>query len=305
MTTRRNAIRLASLLLLTTTGCAAGRHVPSAVPSVSERPTVLSRSLFSKDASGSISEGNLQTVLSSPIDLQFPARVGVVPLAEAFDADGEVPLHTRRVAARHLAKKLVGLEHFSHVSDISTELPHVGGLEGLRAIAARYRLRYLLLYSERFEDDTHLNGWAWLYPTLVGMFVAPGVTVESHGVAQVDLVDVRTGTVLYTVVEPMHVSSEQWMVGAARAHRERQGKQAELAAERLAKRVAKQTNALIAFADEHGAADRARVRLLPAPVATDVAARSGVPASDVVASDAAASGSAPSGSAPSDRGDGS
>jgi rhombotail lipoprotein len=281
MTTVQNATALAGLLLLTTTGCGTALRGPAADAAAPATVPVLKRSLFAKDASGSISEDNLQTVLSSPIDLQFPARVGVVPLAQAFDSEGEVPLHTRNVAARHLAKKLVGSEHFSHVSDISTELPNVGGLEGLRAIAARYRLRYLLLYSERFEDATHLNGWAWLYPTLLGMFVAPGVTVESRGVAQVDLVDVRTGTVLYTVVEPMRVSSEQLMIGAARAHRERQGRQAERAAERLAKRVAKQTNALIAFAErwdpEQPGGRRARRRTLPAPIAADAAASAALP----------------------------
>jgi len=161
----------------------------------------------------------------------------------------------------------VGQPHFSHVSDISTELPNMGGIEGLRVIAARYRMRYLLLYSERFEDSTHLNGWAWLYPTVVGMFVAPGVTVESSGLAQADLLDVRTGTILFSVVQPLDVSEQSLMIGAARSHKDYQRDAAAKGAKALAKRVVAQTSELIAWADQ--AADgraTAKTRILPAPV---------------------------------------
>jgi rhombotail lipoprotein len=231
---------------------------------------VLKRSLFAKDPSGALSEDDLQTILESPIDLQFPGRVGVVPLAAPFDAEQPVDIQTRSVAARSLARSLRGSPHFSHVSDISTDLPNVGGIEGLRAIAARYRLRYLLLYWEHFEDDTHLNGWAWLYPTIIGMFAAPGVTVESNGLAQAHLIDVRTGTVLFSVVEPMQVSESEWMIGAARAHRKAQTKEADRVARELAKRVAVQTNRLVAFADEAAARrDRVVTRILPPPVVPD------------------------------------
>ena len=94
--------------------------------------------------------------------------------------------------------------------------------------------------------------------------------MESHGVAQVDLLDVRTGTILYSVVEPMHVSSQQWMVGAARAHRELQAAEAAVAAGKLAKRVSAQANALIAFADAAASGKRRiRTRILPAAIAAD------------------------------------
>jgi hypothetical protein len=248
-------------------GGAAPAHQVAAAPPAPAPPPVLTKSLFAKDASGALTESDLQQVLSSPIDLQFPARVGVVPLADPFDPSGKVSLTTRGVASHHLARSLVGERHFSHVSDISTDLPNGGGIEGLRVIAARYRLRYLLLYSERFEDATHLNGWAWLYPTVLGMFVAPGVTVESRGIAQVDLLDVRTGTVLFSVVQPMEVSSQRLMTNAARTHKELQAEAARDSAKKLAKQVSAQTNALIAFADD-AASPRRRVetRVLPAPV---------------------------------------
>jgi rhombotail lipoprotein len=258
-------------LLVLVNGCSAGPglrpEAPSSVAGAQASVPVLTRSLYSKDQSGSLTEGDLQRVLESPIDLEFPARVGVVPLAEPFEAKGPVAIGVRSVAARDLARSLIGHPHFSHVSDISTDLPNVGGIEGLRTIAARYRLRYLLLYSERFEDATHLNGWAWLYPTVIGMFVAPGVTVESRGIAQADLLDVRTGTVLFSVVQPMEVSKQEWMIGAGRSHRQAQADAASSAAKALAKRVGAQTNELVKWADEMALAQAApKTRILPAPV---------------------------------------
>lgn len=228
-------------------------------------PAPIASSMFSKDSTGSLSENDLQKILEAPLDLELPARVGVVPLATPFNPNGPVSLAIRATASRDLARSLNGNPYFSHVSDVSTELPNSGGLEGLRVIAARYRMRYLLLYSERFQDDTHLNGWAWLYPTIVGMFAAPGVTVKSSGLLQADLFDVRTGTILFSVVQPVHVSENEQMIGAARAHQEHQAKAASEAAQRLAKLVSKQVNELVAAADEAGRTQR-KVRLLPPPV---------------------------------------
>ncbi|MEJ7734208.1 MAG: hypothetical protein WKG00_34060 [Polyangiaceae bacterium] len=251
-------------------GCGANQQVamaPEQAPAAAPAPPVLTRSLYAKDASGALTESDLGRILESPIDLSFPARVGVVPLSGPFDAGGKVAIGTRSVAAEKLARSLLGASQFSHVSDVSTDIPNPGGIEGLRVLAARYRLRYLVLYSERFEDETHLNGWAWTYPTLLGMFLAPGVTVESRGLAQADLLDVRTGTVLFSVVEPMQVSEQSRMIGAAREHRKDQGSAAADAAERLAKRVASQANVLVAFADRAAKeGPEARSRFLPAPI---------------------------------------
>jgi hypothetical protein len=215
-----------------------------------------------------LSEAELQEILASPIDLVFPARVGVVPLAQAFDPDEAPSVHLRGTAADAFARTLRGSTgSFSQVSDISTELSHPGGIEGLRVLAARYRLRYLLLYSERFEDASHVNAWAWLYPTLVGIFLTPSMTVASYGLAQVDLLDVRTGTVLFSVMEPMEVDSDQLLVGSDRAHAERQRSAAAEAAKLLAKRVASQTDALVAYADDFARKGyAAQTRILPAPI---------------------------------------
>ena len=273
----RKALFLAvAISSATAIGCAEMPHpetpsAPAAAAEGARMPAPITHSMFSKDTSGSLSEGDLQKILEAPLDLELPARVGVVPLAQPFDPGGSVTIATRATASRDLARSLIGNPYFSHVSDVSTELPNTGGLEGLRVIAARYRMRYLLLYSERFQDDTHLNAWAWLYPTVIGMFAAPGVTVASKGLLQADLFDVRTGTILFSVVQPVEVAEKEQMIGAARAHKEAQAKVATAGAQQLAKLVSKQVNELVAAADEAGKTER-KVRLLPAPVLTPSAA---------------------------------
>jgi len=248
-------------------------------------PEVLDRSHFSKDANAWIGESDLQKVLSTPIDLHFPARVGVVPLGKPFDSKDGASLSVRATAAEELARNLAGSDVFTHVSDVSTDIPNQGGIEGLRALAARYRLRYLVLYTERFEDETHLNGWAWLYPTIIGMFAAPGVTLKSRGVLQADLLDVRTGTILYTVLQPLSISAEQWMIGAGRVHKDLKVKVAKEGAKLLAKHVIGQAHELLAYAEGKHKADRdAKIRILPPPVITQPLVETGpVPIAPVAA----------------------
>ncbi|HVY45322.1 MAG TPA: hypothetical protein VHB21_05555 [Minicystis sp.] len=253
------------------TGCGAGpaaMEPPKLAVAAAPAPRVLDKSLYAKDATGGLGEDDLQKVLRTPIDLELPARVGVVPLAEPFDASGKASLGVRSVASRDLAASLRGQPYFSQVSDVSTELPHTGGIEGLRLLAARYRLRYLLLFSERFEDDTHVNGWAWTYPTILGMFVTPGVTVQSRGVVQADLLDVRTGTILFSAVESLDVSHQSLLIGAARTHQELQQAAAAKAAKRLAQKVVADTSELVAFADR-ASHELPGKHVLPAPVASD------------------------------------
>ena len=71
-------------------------------------PAPITHSMFSKDTSGSLSEGDLQKILEAPLDLELPARVGVVPLAQPFDPGGSVTIATRATASRDLARSLIG-----------------------------------------------------------------------------------------------------------------------------------------------------------------------------------------------------
>ena len=68
-------------------------------------------------------------------------------------------------------------------------------------LAARYRTEYVLLYRRRFADVTHANGFAVGFVTLIGALFLPGTTIESAGVLEATLFDVKTGTILFTVHE--------------------------------------------------------------------------------------------------------
>ena len=236
---------------LASTGCAGSARMPespSAPPSAAPAPA-LERSLFSRDLTGSVAEDDLQKILASQLDLAFPARVGVVTLGEAFRAEASAPVGQQAVLGPTMTRALEGSPHFSHVTDVSTGLANPHGVEGLRTIAARYRVRYLLLCNVVTEDTSHLNNWAWLYPTIVGFFVAPGVTVGSQGLLEASLMDVKSGTVLFTATEPFESSSAAWVIGSSRHHTKVDSKAVSEAASRLARSVLSQTNAVAAWAD--------------------------------------------------------
>src|SRR3569832_662505 len=76
-------------------GCAAGpRMASSAMPSAAS-PTLsavpFERSVFARDPNGQLSEDALQKILGSPIELDLPSRVGVLPIITETDWRGPSP----------------------------------------------------------------------------------------------------------------------------------------------------------------------------------------------------------------------
>lgn len=229
-------------------------EAPSQAPVPASPP--LDRSLFSRDLTGSVTESDLQRILQSQLDVEFPFRLGVVALDQPFRAEAEAPVAEQGIAATVMADAIKGSSRFSHVTNVSTALPNPQGLEGLRTIAARYRLRYLLICSSRLEGRTHLNNWAWLYPTVVGIVLAPGVTVGSQGIVEASLLDVKTGTVLFTATEPFETSSVAWVIGAARKHARDDSQAIAEATERLARQVLSQTEELAVWLQQQEPRDQ-------------------------------------------------
>ena len=221
----------------------AALEAPAAPAAQAPRP-VLERSLFSRDATGSVSEDDLQRVLAARVDVTLPARVGVVALGSPFDPEERAPVAEQAIVAKVLTRTLKGSPYVSAVTDVSTELPNPSGIEGLRAIAARYRTRYLMLVSTLTEDRSHLNNWAWLYATGLGVLLAPGQTVATEGLLEASLFDVKNGTLLYTVREPFQTSKVTWLIGSGRTQASEDGRAITRAAERLGKKVLGETDEL-------------------------------------------------------------
>lgn len=190
-------------LALALAGCAGGaayRSKPVAAAAVApadEAP--LDRSLFSKDPQGRLSEDDLQRILDSPIELDLPARVGVLPVVPARDWRGPGPSYDVPAGVAEFVKALRSGEDFSLVTEMVAIPSGALGMEALREIAARYRLRYIVLYRERFDRRTRWNEWAWGYATVVGALFLPGQTLRVDGYLEASLFDVKTGLFLFTV----------------------------------------------------------------------------------------------------------
>jgi hypothetical protein len=210
---------LALVALVVTAACGAASYrsarAPSA-PAMTAEPPV-DRSLFARDPGGQLSEDALQRLLSSPVELEMPARVGVLPIVTAEDWRGPSP-DWRRVPAgvAAFAAALRGAEPFTLVTEMLPIPSGALGMEALREAAARYALRYVLLYREGIRQRERLSGVAALYATVVGMLFLPGQTLEVDGYMEASLLDVKTGLLLFTVRRNVNArrSSNLWYTGS-------------------------------------------------------------------------------------------
>ena len=159
---------------------------------------ILEDNLFRRDGSGSISEEDLKRVLAAPVFVKQGARLGVVQVASGYHPDDHVPL---TAVPGELSQALENSGIFDVATEVSTDWPADRGISGLRELAARYRSEYLILYRHRFVDRSWTNPWGWAYLTIVGALVVPSQTLETAGVLEATLFDVRTGSILFTVFE--------------------------------------------------------------------------------------------------------
>jgi hypothetical protein len=207
-------------------GCAAAPSPRASLPQLfaesdegraSAAPALLESNHFVRDAMGGLSEEQLKEILAAPVFLEERSRLGVVPVREAYGADGEIPVTGVPGA---LAKTLDDTGLFEIVSEVSTDFPATGSIAGLRELAARYRCDYLLLYRHRFVDRVYASGWAWTWATLVGPMIAPAHVLEAEGVLEATLFDVRTGTILFTTYERVRAKQEENVLDTERKQRE-------------------------------------------------------------------------------------
>jgi len=158
----------------------------------------LDRSLFARDPNGQLSEDALQKILASPIELDLPSRVGVLPIHTATDWRGPGPDDRVPAGVPNFVDKLRRDAAFSLVTQTMVIPSGALGMEALREIAARYRLRYLLLYREVLAKTDRLGAWAFGYATLVGALFLPGKHQEVYGYIEASMFDVKTGLLMFT-----------------------------------------------------------------------------------------------------------
>lgn len=189
---------------------------PMAAAQVAEAPAQppppLDRSVFARDPSGQLSEDALQKILASPIELDLPARVGVLPVLTARDWRGPGPDHAVPAGVAPFVAKLRKDAAFSLVTQTMVIPSGALGMEALREIAARYRLRYVLLYREVLAKHRRLGPWAWGYLTGVGALFLPGQRQEVYGYIEASMFDVKTGLLMFTTRRSIHATQQtnQW-----------------------------------------------------------------------------------------------
>ncbi len=179
--------------------------------------TPLVKNHFKGDKTPIIEEVLLHRVFVAPAFLPERSRLGVVPVATGYGVDRDLPLAG---VPGELSAALEASGLFEGTTEISTDWPAGSGISGLRELAARYRCDFILLYRHRFVDRSWVNGWGALIPTLIGPLITPMHTLETAGVLEATLFDVRTGTLLFTVYERVHARVDENVYQNDRKRRE-------------------------------------------------------------------------------------
>ena len=212
------ALSVVLVLGLVTLGCGASQKMASAAMApgqalaVPNAPAPLDRSLFDRNPNGALTEESLQKILAAPIELELPARVGLIPIMTAKDWRGPGPDDRVPSGVEPLIESLRKSPHFTLLTQTMVIPSGALGMEALREIAARYRLRYVMLYREVLANDSMLTAVAWGYATLVGALFLPGNRQEVWGYTEVSMLDVKTGTLMFTTRRAITASqlTNQW-----------------------------------------------------------------------------------------------
>jgi len=192
------------ICLVSAVGCAAQAKYGSArmaeAPAAEmAAPPPLERSLFARDPQGALTEDDLQRILAAPIELDLPARVGVLPVITATDWRGPNPDYQRVPAGvAPFVRRLRGSEPFTLVTEIMPIPSGALGMEALREVSARYRLRYVMLYREVIATKRRMGPLAWGYATIVGAAFIPGQRHYAYGYIEASMFDVKTGLLMFT-----------------------------------------------------------------------------------------------------------
>jgi hypothetical protein len=216
---RRAAMLVICLVTAATAACGGATRKLASAPMAAAAhepprpaPAPLDRSLFARDPNGQLSEDALQQILAAPIELELPARAGVIAVTTPADWRGPGPDHRVPSGMSRLVDRLRRDAAFSLVTQTMVIPSGALGMEALREIAARYRLRYVILYREVLAKRTSLNAWAWGYATGVGALFLPGQHQEVYGYIEASMFDVKTGLLMFTTRRGIEAaqSANQW-----------------------------------------------------------------------------------------------
>lgn len=243
-------------MLTTLTACGLAKpHLRAHMkPLPLQTPKPLKTNVFKGDKTPIISELDIARVLDAPVFLEDRARIGVVPVATGYKIDKDLPVTH---VPGELSDALEGSRLFEVTTEVSTDWPAGSGIPGLRELASRYRCEYLLLYRHRFVDRDWVNGWGAMSLTILGTFFVPMNTLETAGVLEATLFDVRSGTLLFTIYERVHARTDENVWQNDRKRRELKERLLSKAALKLADQVVAKTRLLAAARPDPQASPKA------------------------------------------------
>src|SRR3569623_1595599 len=125
----------------------------------------------------------------------------------AIATTGDAP-RTLPPGVAPLVKQLRMDPSFSLVTEMMPIPSGALGMEALREVSARYRLRYVILYREVIAKKAHHGAWAWMYAPGVGALIAPGREHEVYGYIEATMFDVKTGLLMFTTRRAVMASEE-------------------------------------------------------------------------------------------------
>ena len=210
-------------------------------------PAPLTRSLFEKPRErDNLSEDVIQKIVNAPVEPDFPSRAGVVVLSRPFTRSSYPSLEPGDEAPQLLAREIEHSRHFVMVSDISPYLADGQHIESLRELATRYRLKYLVVMNVRYADRSHLNRWGWGWLSVIGIPFLPAYTLQTAGLMEATLLDVRTGTFLFTTQVHVKATDHTTPFGTGAKLADLQRTASRKAAQRLAQLFLSKCNRLVA-----------------------------------------------------------
>jgi hypothetical protein len=137
----------------------------------------------------------------------------VLPIITATDWRGPGPDYERvPPGVAPLVARLRKDPAFSLVTEMMPIPSGSLGMEALRECAARYRLRYVMLYREVLAKKYHHGGWAVGYATGLGALFLPGRHNEVYGYIETTMFDVKTGLLMFTTRRAVYATerTNEW-----------------------------------------------------------------------------------------------
>ena len=154
-----------------------------------------------------LTDRDIANLLDAKVRAKLPSGVAVAKLTsecsgfqphlEPLDAN-ELLAWEKAVDGQPLLRGIRPVSLLSHRSDKPT-------VHSLRVAAARMNCELLLVYLQSDSTVDNYNDAAVLYWTILGLWTAPGNTMEHKTVLQAILVDSRTGVILGTATGDAHL----------------------------------------------------------------------------------------------------